>query len=411
MPAIPQPNLASAAFQADPFPFFARLRREAPVFRARLPGRRGGWLVTRYDDTIAALRDERLLKDPRTATRAGAKEPWAPGFLKPLQKNMLDLDGADHARLRRLVHRAFTPRRVDEMRERIQAICDGLLDAMEGRGRVDLMREYALPLPATIIAELLGIPTRDMARFHRWSSRLVAVTSARGAITAIPALWRFMRYLRALVEERRARPRDDLVSALVQAEDAGDPLSGDELLAMITILLIAGHETTVNLIASGTLALLRHPRQLQRLRDDPALMPSAVEELLRYTSPVSLATERYAREPLEIAGTRVAHGDLVLVALSSANRDERQFAEPDALDVGRAPNRHLAFGQGIHFCVGAPLARLEGQIALTTLLRRAPGLRLAAPAGSLRWNRGLFLRSLRRLPVALQPSLRHASSS
>jgi cytochrome P450 PksS len=400
---IEQPNLAGAAFQADPFPFWARLRREAPVYRARLrlPGRRAAWLVTRYDDAVAALKDERLLKDPRTAFQAGGKEPWVPAMLKPLQENMLDLDGADHARLRRLVQRAFTPRRVEEMRDRIQALCDRLMGAMEHRGRADLLREYALPLPITIIAELLGIPEPDMARFHRWSTRVVQVASPTGVVVAIPALWRFLRYLRALVDERRARPRDDLVSALVQAEDAGDQLSGDELLAMITILLIAGHETTVNLIASGTLALLTHPDQLQRLRDEPALLPLAVEELVRFVSPVSLATERYAREPLEIAGERIAPGDLVLVALSSANRDERQFAAPDALDVTRAPNRHLAFGQGIHFCVGAPLARLEAQAAFATLLRRAPGLRLAAPAGSLRWNRGLFLRGLRHLPVAL----------
>jgi cytochrome P450 len=401
MPDIPQPNLASAGFQANPFPFFARLRSEAPVFRARLPNGRAAWLVTRYDDAVAALKDERLLKDPRTAQQAGAKEPWVPGLLKPLQKNMLDLDGPDHARLRRLVHRAFTPRRVEEMRGRIQELCDRLLDAMLRRGRADLLRDYALPLPIAIIAELLGIQTRDMDRFHRWSNRVVAVTSAKGALLAVPSLWRFMRYLRALVDDRRTRPRDDLVSALVQAEDADGQLSGDELLAMITILLIAGHETTVNLIASGTLALLQHPEQLQRLRGEPELMPPAVEELLRFTSPVSLATERYAGEALELAGARVAHGEQVLVALSSANRDERQFAAPDSLDLGRAPNRHLAFGQGIHFCVGSPLARLEAQVALATLLRGAPGLRLAAPAASLRWNRGLFLRGLRRLPVAL----------
>ena len=400
MAPLSQPKLSSPRFKADPYPFFARLREEAPVFRARLPDGRLAWLVTRYDDAVATLKDERLVKNPRTARIEGAKATWVPSVLRPLTQNMLDLDGADHARLRRLVHKAFTPRRVEELRGRAQRLCDELLAAAERRGELELMRDYAMPLPMTIIAELLGVPSEHRARFHRWSSRFVSVSSPSGMVGALPALWRFTRYLRRLIEERRAAPRDDLVTALVQAEEAGDALSEDELLAMVTILLIAGHETTVNLIGSGALALLLHPEQLALLRSDPALMRTAVEELLRYTSPVSLATERFARESLSIGGMPVARGDQVLVVLASANRDARQFRDPDRLDVKREPNRHLAFGQGIHYCLGAPLARLEGQIAIDTLLRRMPALRLRASPDSLRWRGGVFLRGLARLPLA-----------
>jgi cytochrome P450 PksS len=252
-----------------------------------------------------------------------------------------------------------------------------------------------------VIADLLGVPAADRHKFHGWSEKIVAVAGARDMLVALPHAWSFLRYLRALIARRRAEPRDDLITALLQAEEAGDRLSEDELLAMVFLLLVAGHETTVNLIASGTLALLQHPDQLARLRDDPALMRTAVEELLRFTSPVQVSTERYAIEEIEIAGTRIPRDGMTLVILGSANRDEGQFTAPDALDVGREPNRHVAFGLGAHYCLGAPLARLEGQIALAGLLRRAPELRLAAPAESLRWRRGLFLRGLEKLPVAL----------
>jgi cytochrome P450 PksS len=267
------------------------------------------------------------------------------------------------------------------------------------KGRIDLVDDYALPLPATIIADMLGVPSGDRRKFHRWSSRIVSTAARRDILWAIPAAWAFMRYLRKLFEQRRADPRADLITALVQAEEAGDKLSEDELLAMVFLLLIAGHETTVNLLAGGTLALLEHPDQMERLRRDPSLIKPAVEELLRYTSPVELATERFAREDLTIAGTTIPRGEQVLAVIASANRDERQFADPDTLDLTREPNRHLAFGQGEHYCLGAPLARLEGQIALNTLLQRLPNLRRAVAPGSLRWRRGLFLRGLEHLPL------------
>jgi cytochrome P450 len=405
---IVAPDLASPAFKANPYPFYARLRVEAPVWRVTLRDRRTAWLVTRYEDVARVLKDDTFAKDKLNAMdpEQQARTPWVPGFLEPLERNMLDLDDPDHVRLRALVSKAFTPRLIERLRGRIEALCEELLDAMERerkrKGGTDLVAGYALPLPATVIAELLGVPAEDHARFHRWSNRLASVSSGRDMLRALPAALAFVRYLRKLVERRRADPQDDLITALIRAEEAGVKLSEDELLAMAFLLLVAGHETTVNLIASGTLALLEHPEQTERLRLDPSLTKTAVEELLRYTSPVEMATERFARRDTEISDTRIPRGGLVLAVLSSANRDERHFEDPDALDLARDPNRHLAFGRGgVHHCLGAPLARMEGQIALTALLRRFPGARLAMAPESLHWRRGLFLRGLEKLPLVL----------
>jgi cytochrome P450 len=400
---IAAPDLASPTFKANPHPFYTRLREESPVWRTTLPDKRTAWLVTRYEDVAGVLKDKSFAKDPLNTQNPEqrSKGPWVPGILKPLERNMLDVDDPDHRRLRTLVSKAFTPRLIERLRGRVEAICQELLDAMERkRGRVELVRDYALPLPATVIAELLGIPADDHRKFHRWSNRIVSVSSARDFWRSLPAAVAFIRYLRKMSERRRISPEDDLISALVQAEEEGHKLSQDELLAMSFLLLVAGHETTVNLIASGTLALIEHPEQLEEIEADPQLIKLAVEELLRYTSPVEIATERYARQDLDVSGMEIPRGELVLAVLGSANRDERFFDEPDALDLGRDPNKHLAFGRGgVHHCLGAPLARMEGQIAITALLRRFPNLSLGAEAESLRWRRGLFLRGLEKLPV------------
>lgn len=400
---ITVPNFLSQEFKADPFPFYARLRAQAPVYRVTLPDKRPAWLVTRYDDALSVLKDPAFAKDRKNALtpEQWAKEPWIPGVFKPLARTMLDLDAPDHTRLRALVHRAFTPRLVEGMRARIQVVTDELLETMPRKRHVDLIADLALPLPVTMIAQVLGIPPQDRHRFHQWSRHIVSVASSAGMLRAVPNVWAFMRYLRQLFVLRRAEPQDDLVTALVQAEEAGDSLSEDELLAMVFLLLIAGHETTVNLIGSGTLTLLQHPDQMTLLRERPELSASAVEELLRYTSPVEWATERYPREDIVIAGTTIPHGELTLAVIASANRDERQFPDPDRLDLAREPNRHLAFGQGAHYCLGAPLARLEGQIAIPSLLARFPDLRLAGGPAALRWRRGLFLHGLERLPLAV----------
>jgi cytochrome P450 PksS len=398
----PAVNIADRAFKANPFPFYARLRAEAPVHRMTLPTGETGWLITRYDDVVEVLKDERFAKDVDNALTPAqmSRRPWFRKLFSPIRRNMLSRDPPDHTRLRALVAKAFTPRLVEQMRDRVQALADGLLDAVQSRGRMDLIRDFALPLPTTVIAEMLGVPAEDRHAFHRWSNAVLAAASSTWALwLAIPNVWAFMRYIRQTIRRRRADPRDDLVSALARAEEAGDKLSEDELLAMILLLLVAGHETTVNLIGSGTLALLQHPDQLARLRADPALIRPAVEELLRYTSPVEMATERYPREDVAVAGVTIPRGEMVFAVLASANRDERQFAEPDRLDLTREPNRHVAFGLGGHFCLGAPLARLEGQIAIGTLLRRMPDLRLAAAPERLRWRRGMLLRGLEALPV------------
>jgi cytochrome P450 len=389
-------DLASPRFKANPYPFYARLRAEAPVCRIKFLPRRPAWLVTRYDDVFAVLKDARFAKD------WSARLPWLPKSVKPVTRSMLNMDPPDHTRLRALVHKAFTPRLIERLSGRIQSVCDELLDAAPRNGPMELVGGYAFPLPLTIVAELLGIPQQDRLRLHSWSRAGVSASSTIDFLRSLPTMWLSIRYFRKLFAQRRADPQDDLVTALVQAEEAGDKLNEDELLAMVILLLVAGYETTVNLIASGTLALLQNPEQRDRLQQNPALAESAIEELLRYTSPGDIATIRLTREEVTIASVTIPRGELVLAVLGSANRDASQFPEPDTLDLAREPNRHLAFGQGVHYCVGAPLARLEGQIALMTLFRRFPNLRLAGSPESLRWRKGLFFRGLDQLPVVLR---------
>jgi cytochrome P450 len=404
MTSLEDVNIGSAAFKANPYPFYARLRAEAPVCCVRPADKRPAWLVTRYDDVVAVLKDGRFVKDKRTALTPEqvASQFWIPSILKPIDRNMLDLDPPDHTRLRGLVHNAFTPRLIEELRERVESLTDKLLDAVPPNGRMDLIRDYALPLPTTIIADLLGVPSQHRHKFRRWSSTIVtAVPTTWGLMKAMPALIAFLRYLKSFVRKRRADPQDDLVTALLEARESGDRLSEDELLGMISLLLIAGHETTVNLIGNGLLSLIEYPDQMDRLRNEPALIKPAIEELLRYNGPLGTATERYTREDVKIAGVTIPRGERVFAVLASANRDERQFDRPDTLDLTRDPTRHLAFGLGVHYCLGAPLARLEGQIAINTLLRRLSNVRLAIPRHALQWRPGLVLHGLKSLPLLI----------
>ncbi len=393
-------DISRREFRADPFPFYAWMRAEQPVYRAKW-GRRDVWLVARYDDVVAVLKDERFVKNPanvKDPTKKSA-QPWLPAFLKPLSTNMLDQDDPNHARLRALVHKVFTPGRVEQMGEHIQQIVDSLLDRVAGRGSMDLVNEFALQLPLTVISELMGVPERDRIRFHRWVKATLQASSPWQMMMMLPSVYGVMRFLRRLVAERRVHPGDDLLSALIAAEEAGDSLSEDELLGMVVLLLIAGYETTVNLIASGTLALLQFPEQMQLLRAEPTLIRGAVEELVRFASPVNEATERFASEDITVAGVTIPKGALTVAVLGSANRDEHYFERGDDLDIRREKNRHLGFGQGIHYCVGAPLARLEGSIAINTLLQRLPNLQLAVPGEKLRWRATFAVRGLEQLPV------------
>ncbi|MGH8903475.1 MAG: cytochrome P450 family protein [Egibacteraceae bacterium] len=392
----------SAAAKQDPYPIYAALRAHQPVRRIALPDGRGLWLITRYDDVERALRDPRLVKDARNALTTEWLA-WIPDGVKPFLEHMLVSDPPDHTRLRALVHKAFSPRLIEGLRPRIQQIADELLDAVEDDRAMDLIDSYAFPLPMTVITELLGVPSRDRDRFREWSNAAVKVEfEGNGELFPEPrqaAFASFAAYFRALFEDKRANPSDDLVTALVLAEEEGEALDEDELVAMLFLLLVAGHETTVNLIGNGMLALLRHPDQLRMLQADQALIVPAVEELLRYDGPVETSTFRYAAEDVEVNGATIPQGEIVLVVLASANRDADRFTDADRLDITRTDNRHLAFGKGIHFCLGAPLARMEAQIAIGTLLRRLPKLRLAVPPDQLEWRPGILIRGLRAFPV------------
>lgn len=390
-------NLAEPGFRSNPYDFYARLRRENPVLQVKVPDGTTAWLITRYDDALAALKDKRLSKD---IANLNAKPSWVPSALQPLARNMLDLDDPDHARLRTLVHKAFTPKLIETLRTSIATLTEDLISAAKPRGGMDLIADLALPLPVTVISGMLGVPKHEQHKFHRWSSAIVSSQSSRiGAVTALPRVFSFLRYIRRLVHLKSIQPENDLTSALIQADEAGDKMSVNELLAMIFLLLVAGHETTVNLIGNGMLALLTHPDQMSKLRDDPTLVSSAIEEMLRFDSPVEMATERYTLESVQYSGTTIPAGARIYVVIASANRDEQQFERADQFDITRQNNRHLSFGMGAHYCLGAPLARLEGQIAITALLKRMPELRMAVPYSKIRWKPGLILRGVKALPV------------
>ncbi|MEW2587343.1 cytochrome P450 family protein [Streptomyces virginiae] len=393
---------ADQDFLADPFPLYGKLREDGPVRRVVVAGGLDAWLVTRYEDGLAALSDPRLSSDVRDASDPRLLAQLPETERESMLSNMLRSDPPDHTRLRRLVSKAFTARRVAQMRPRIQAITDGLLDAIVPAGRADLVADFALPLPVTVIGELLGVPVDDQHDFQRWTDRMIM----RGAEPPDPAVvdeaWQHMRaYVTALIRAKRAHPGDDLLSGLITARDEEARLSEDELIAMVFLLLAAGYITTVNLISGGIAMLLAHPDQLDLLRSDPELLGSAVEEFLRYDGPVSPGIARFAREDVEIAGVTVPRGATVLIASAIADRDPARFPDPDRLDITRPDNAHLAFGHGVHYCLGAPLARLEGLIAIGTALRRLPGLALAVPPHEIRWRPG-GLRGPLSLPVTFR---------
>jgi len=396
-------DLYSDAFRADTYATFARMREQDPVVRqAGIDGETPIWWVTRYADAEAVLLDdERFVRDPRLALPP-QQLPDLPEFFRFIDSNMLNRDGDTHLRLRRLVSKAFTPRMIERLRPRIQEIADELIDRVSAVGEMELVSEFAFPLPITVIAELLGVSVADRERFREWSGAVVspAFTPA-GMERADALLGAFVEYLLALFAERRQAPGEDLVSALVAVEDGGDTLSEEELCSMVALLIVAGHETTVSLIGNAMLALLTHPEQRAAIEGDPSLLPRAVEELLRYDGPVERTLNRWAAVDVEIGGHTIRRGETVIVVLGAADHDRERFEDPDTLDfAARRESRHLAFGRGSHFCLGAPLARLEAEIALGTLLRRLPGLRLAVAEDELRWRPVPLFRSLVALPVA-----------
>ncbi|MCD9144531.1 cytochrome P450 family protein [Streptomyces albireticuli] len=402
----PAPPLFTWEFAADPYPAYAWLREHAPVHRTALPSGVEAWLVTRYADARQALADQRLSKNPvhHSESAHGKGKVGIPGERSAnLMTHLLNIDPPDHTRLRRLVSKAFTPRRVAEFAPRVQELTDQLIDGFAERGEADLIHEFAFPLPIYAICDLLGVPREDQDDFRDWAGMMIRHGGGpRGGVAR--AVKRMRTYLAELIHRKRENPGEDLISGLIRASDHGEHLTENEAAAMAFILLFAGFETTVNLIGNGTYALLRHPEQRARLQralaeGDETLLATGVEELLRYDGPVELATWRFATQDLTLGGQRVAEGDPVLVVLAAADRDPERFADPDTLDLARRDNQHLGYGHGIHYCLGAPLARLEGQAALATLLRRLPDLRLAADPEELRWRGGLIMRGLRTLPV------------
>ncbi len=380
------------------------MREESPVhLQPGLDGETPIWFVTSYDDVVALLTDnERFVLDPKLALTPDELEARAAEVAADdrASENLLAKDGDDHRRLRRLVTKAFTPRMVEQLRPRIQQIADELIDLVQERGRMELVDDYAFPLPITVIAELLGIPVADRERFRVWSSNVVmpAFTPEELELARSRAD-EFIEYLDDLFARRRTDPADDLVSALVEAEDGGDTLSENELYGMVVLLIVAGHETTVSLITSAVHTLLTHPAELEALRADPSLVAPAVEELVRFDSPVERTLTRWVAADTELGGQTLRRGDLVIAVVGSANRDDARFPDAAVLDLDRGDNRHVGFGRGPHYCLGAPLARLETEIALDTLLRRLPNLRLAISDDDLYWRPIPLFRSLASLPL------------
>ena len=386
---------------ANPYPLYDRLRSEDPVHWSAMME---VWVLSRYDDIVGVLTDQRWSADRRQArNRFAAEAQRRQEEFGPFGRTqtMLTADPPLHTRLRRLVSKAFTPRMVEGLRPRIQEIVDELMDAVQGSGRMDVIRDLAYPLPVIVIAEMLGVPPQDRDRFKHWSDEIVGALNGPFALEetlqrARTSANELATYMHGVIEERRREPRDDLMSGLIAAEEQGQILSEDEMLATAMLLLVAGNETTTNLIGNGTLALLRNPDQMRTLRDDPSLIPTAVEELLRYDGPVQ-GTGRVATEPMEIDGRAIEPGQAVLCMLAAANRDPAQFERPDELNLRRHPNEHLAFGDGIHFCLGAPLARAEGPIAFQAMLERLADPRLETE--DLRWGGTFILRGLTNLPI------------
>ncbi len=389
---------------ANPYPLYEQLRSEDPVHWSDLAN---SWILTRYDDVKFALQyDPRLTAERQSLLFKQLPEAMQ-AEMQPLRRCLLafmsNYDPPDHTRLRALVGKAFTPRMLERLRPRIQAIVDELLDAVKDTGCMEVIRDFAYPLPAIVIAEMLGVPPEDRDQFKHWADDIAAFLE--GVSPTFPNIARRANqsaleqtdYLRGLFDQRQQHPQEDLMSALVAVEEQSDKLSETELFGMCSFLLLAGHETTTGLIGNGLLALLQHPDQLQKLKNEPSSIKTAVEEFLRYDSSIQRIS-RVAKQDFELHGKRIEQGQRIWAMLGAANRDSSQFPDPDRFDISRQENRHVAFGYGIHFCLGGPLARLEGQIAFNTLLRCLPGLWLASEV--VEWQEGISLRILKSLLVA-----------
>jgi cytochrome P450 len=406
-PAAVVTDLSDSLMFSNPFPRYSELRKTAPVsmVKSQQLVRGTGYMLTRYDDVMTVHTDRRLSSDVTKNGRGARFMKFMPRMLRLLNDSMVFKDDPDHMRLRTLVNKAFTAKRVQRMADDISQIVESLTDDLADKEVVDLVEEFAVPLPLTVISQMLGIGDADRDQFHAWTKRFLdsaGTASPIEMLRALPTARRMLKMFERLAAERRAQPDDGLISALVRAREEDDRLNDDEVVAMIFLLLLAGHDTTANLIGNSVVALLDHPDQFERLRQDPELIDTAIEELLRFTSPVPCGAARFAMEDIEVADVTIRKGSSILGMIISANRDETVFSEPDVLDLGREPNRHITFAFGSHYCLGNQLARLEGQIAIGALVRRFPQMQLALPRAELRYKPTQSLRGLRNLPLRLR---------
>lgn len=390
-------DFLNESFNRNPYPVYKEARNNEPVVRVVLPNGQYAWIVTTYEDVAAVLNDTRF-----TTSHSHHAEGELPPHQAIVYRNLSSVDPSDHLRLRRLVQKAFTPRMVQGLRGRIEEITNELLDKIEAKGEMQLIDDFAFPLPINVICEMLGVPIDDQELFREWSNTIMeGFSNPAYAEKSEQTLIDFVDYLQQLVAYKRTALRDDLISELIRVEDEGDKLTEHELYAMVFVLIVAGHETTVNLIGNGVLALLEHPEQKALLQSKPELIQNAIEEILRFDGPVEVTNARRATEDMIFKGRQIKKGDMVFTALSSANRDQHTFPEPDQFDITRQVNNHLAFGKGIHYCLGAPLARLEGEIAISTLLRRLPNIRLKSNREDLEWRKGMIIRGLKEITLLL----------
>lgn len=418
MPELHDLDLFSPAAKANPYPAFSLIRTHDPIHLLETENAQHAtqdaarqletekapraWFLTRHEDAQTILKDQRFIKDTRKLMTSEQLEQLQGNLHHMASMHMLSFDPPDHTRLRSLVNLSFTPRLVERWRARIQTITDELIDAIQQQNatEIDLIDTFAFPLPIMVITEMLGVPSEDSLKFRAWSNALLDAGNSPEQFERVQGqVIEFAMYLQNLISIKSQQATDDLIGDLIHTEADGDKLNEIELMGMIFLLLVAGHETTVNLIANGMLALLQHPDQRRMLQEDPTLIKTAVEEFLRFHSPVCMSTNRWVGEDLEFGGKQMQRGDVVLLSLAAANHDPAEFAHPDELDITRKENRHVAFGMGIHYCLGAPLARLEGQIAINTLLRRLPNLRLAVAPEKLVWRPSMILFGLSKLPV------------
>lgn len=389
-------TLFTKEFTPNPYPVYAKLREEEPVAQVLLPDGQYAWIITRYEDALEALKNQKFIKDFTKLANSGDM-----GDGSIFSENMLFADMPEHRRLRGLVSRAFTPKMISGMRGRIQEITDELLDKTAGQDEMNLIDEFAFPLPIIVICEILGIPIEDRDNFRIWSNSMIESSNGEYNPDIQKHMTDFTQYLSKRFAAVRENPGDDLISKLSIAEEEGDQLTEKELYGVVSLLIIAGHETTVNFIGNSVMALLENPDQLELLKSQPDLIKPALEETLRYNDPVEFSTSRWAGEDMEFKGKSMSKGDLIIVVLNSANHDPTQFKDPEVLDITKDSSKHLAFGKGIHACLGAPLARMEGEIAITSFFKRYPDAQINIDRNNLEWRSGMVVRGVRELPLLL----------